>query len=88
MRASPPPRPVTLLFNEGEEFGLNGASAFVRSDPLAKQVNSLINIDARGVTGPALMFETSQPNGPALSIYGRGARRPYANSHAVRILPS
>ncbi len=79
-RASPPARPVTLLFNEGEEFGLNGSSAFVRSDPLAKQVNSLINIDARGVTGPALMFETSQPNGPALSIYGQASRRPYANS--------
>ena len=29
-------RPVTLLFNEGEEFGLNGAHAFVRADPLAR----------------------------------------------------
>lgn len=80
LRTSPPARPVTLLFNEGEEFGLNGSAAFVRTDPLAKRVNSLINIDARGVTGPALMFETSQPNGPALSIYGRASRRPYANS--------
>jgi len=80
LQASPPARPVTLLFNEGEEFGLNGSSAFVRSDPLAKQVNSLINIDARGVSGPALMFETSQPNGAAVSIYGSASRRPYANS--------
>ena len=80
LQASPPPRPVTLLFNEGEEFGLNGSSAFVRADPVAKQVNSLINIDARGVSGPALMFETSQPNGAALSLYGRASHRPYANS--------
>jgi hypothetical protein len=80
LRASPPARPVTLLFNEGEEFGLNGSAAFVRTDPLAKQVNSLINIDARGVSGPAMMFETSQPNGPALSIFGRASHRPYANS--------
>src|SRR5689334_2292441 len=80
LQASPPARPVTLLFNEGEEFGLNGSSAFVRTDPLAKQVNSLINIDARGVSGPALMFETSEPNGPALSIYDRASNRPYANS--------
>ena len=50
---------MTLLFNEGEEYGLNGAAAFVRTDPLAKHVNSLINIDTRGVTGPALMYETS-----------------------------
>jgi hypothetical protein len=80
LRAAPPPRPVTLLFNEGEEFGLNGAHAFVRSDPLARDVNSLINIDVRGVTGPALMYETSDPNGAALAIYASAARRPYANS--------
>ena len=80
LKSSPPARPVTLLFNEGEEFGLNGSSAFVRTDPLARQVNSLINIDARGVTGPALMFETSEPNGAALSVYGSGSRRPYGNS--------
>ena len=81
LKASPPPRPVTLLFNEGEEFGLNGAAAFVRGDPLAKQVNSLINIDGRGVTGPALMYETSDPNGAAdrRSMRAR-RRRPYANS--------
>ncbi|MFL6761713.1 MAG: M28 family peptidase [Sphingomicrobium sp.] len=80
LRASPPPRPVTLLFNEGEEFGLNGAHAFLRSDPLARRVNSLINIDVRGVTGPALMYETSDPNGAALGIYGEATQRPYANS--------
>jgi hypothetical protein len=91
LKASPPPRPVVLLFNEGEEFGLNGSAAFVRTNPLAKQVNSLINIDTRGVTGPALMFETSEPNAAALSEYGRGARRPYANSLSTdfaRLIPN
>ena len=73
-------RPVTLLFNEGEEYGLNGASTFVERDPLAREVDSLINVESRGVNGPALMFETSVPNGPALSDYARAARRPYANS--------
>jgi len=79
LKASPPPRPVALLFNEGEEFGLNGAHAFLR-DPQARQVNSLINIDNRGVTGPALMHETSDPNGAALRIYSAATHRPYANS--------
>ena len=79
-RQSPPPRPVTLLFNEGEEYGLNGADSFVRRDPLARDVNSLINIDTRGVSGPALMFETSSPNGAAIAAYSAGTRRPYANS--------
>ena len=80
LRASPPRRPVTLLFNEGEEFGLNGARAFVESDPLAREVDSLVNVESRGVSGPALMFETSTPNGPALANYGRATIRPYANS--------
>lgn len=80
LRAAPPARPVTFLFNEGEEFGLNGARAFVAHDRLAGQVDSLINIDTRGVSGPALMFETNSPNGPALADYARAARRPYANS--------
>jgi hypothetical protein len=80
LKATPPPRPVTLLFNEGEEYGLNGAAAFVRLDPEARDVNSLINIDGRGVSGPALMHETSDPNGAAVSAYGSAPRRPYANS--------
>jgi len=80
LKASPPPRPVSLLFNEGEEYGLNGAAAFVRVDPEARNVNSLINIDGRGVAGPALMHETSDPNGSAMAAYARAARTPYANS--------
>ncbi len=78
--ASPPSKPVTFLFNEGEEFGLNGARAFVAHDPLTREVDSLINVDTRGVTGPAIMFETNTPNGPALRDYARAATRPYANS--------
>jgi hypothetical protein len=80
LKASPPPRPVTLLFNEGEEYGLNGAAAFVRLDPAAHEVNSLINIDGRGVGGPALMHETSDPNGAAMAAYASATQRPYANS--------
>jgi hypothetical protein len=80
LRDAPPARPETLLFNEGEEFGLNGARAFVEGDPLAREVDTQINIEARGVNGPALMFETSDPNGPALADYSRATARPYANS--------
>ena len=80
LKTSPPPRPVALLFNEGEEFGLNGAHAFVRGDPLASRVNALVNIDVRGVNGPALMYETSDPNEAALQLYASATQRPYANS--------
>nr|WP_294851273.1 M20/M25/M40 family metallo-hydrolase [uncultured Sphingomonas sp.] len=73
-------RPIIFLFNEGEEYGLNGAAAFVARDPLAKSVGRLINIEARGVSGPASMFETNTPNGNAIADYGAAARRPFANS--------
>ena len=73
-------RPVILLFNEGEEYGLNGAAAFAESDPLAKSVGKLINIEARGVNGPAFMFETGEPNAVPISQFKAATARPFANS--------
>lgn len=80
VKDAPRARSIIFLFNEGEEFGLNGASAFVDQDPLAAKVGKLINMESRGVTGPAIMFETSQPNGQAIADFAAATRRPYANS--------
>ncbi len=73
-------RPVTFLFNEGEEMGLLGARAFLDRDPIARQVDTAINVEARGVTGPAIMFETSRPNRGAVALYQGAVTRPVANS--------
>jgi hypothetical protein len=75
-------RPLFLLFNEGEELGLVGARAFL-ADPLSRSVDSLINLEARGTTGPVNMFETSLPNGPPVSAFAAAVDRPYANSLAT-----
>jgi hypothetical protein len=75
-------RPVIFLFNEGEELGLLGARAFL-ADPLSGMVDSLVNLEARGVTGPVTMFETSLPNGPAVRTFARSVARPFANSLAT-----
>jgi hypothetical protein len=75
-------RPVFFLFNEGEELGLVGARAFL-SDPLSTRVDSLINLEARGVSGPVTMFETSLPNGPPVRAFARSVDRPFANSLAT-----
>ena len=88
---NPPPLPVSLLFNEGEEAGLIGARAFLDVDPLAARVDTLVNLESRGVEGPALMFETSRPNGAALALYRAGAARPAANSLSTdfyRMIPN
>lgn len=82
-------RPMILLFNEGEELGLIGARAFL-SDPLAKNVGALINLEARGVRGPVNMFETSRPNAGPIAIYGL-VKNPVANSLSTdvyRLLPN
>ena len=84
-------RPVTFLFNEGEEPGLIGARAFVQRDPLAARVDTLINLEARGVNGPAVMFETSRPNAAAVALFATAVRRPVANSMTTdlyRLIPN
>jgi hypothetical protein len=83
-------RPIILLFNEGEELGLIGARAFL-ADPLSRNVDSLLNFEARGVNGPVTMFETSQPNGAAIATYAASVRRPYASSlstDVARLIPN
>ena len=84
-------RPIIFLFDEGEELGLIGARAFVARDPLARQVAWAVNLDSRGVTGPAIMFETSRPNGPAIAWFDAASRRPVANSFSAdlyRLIPN
>jgi hypothetical protein len=91
LRDRPLKRPVLLLFDEGEEAGLIGARAFVERNPMARDVEAVVNLEARGVTGPALMFETSRPNGPAIAAFARSATRPSANSASAdfyRLIPN
>ncbi|MGZ8347602.1 MAG: M20/M25/M40 family metallo-hydrolase [Allosphingosinicella sp.] len=91
LRERAPTWPVTFLFNEGEEMGLLGARAFLDRDPLAPRVGALLNFEARGVTGPATMFETSRPNAPAIARFARAADRPVANSLSTglyRLIPN
>ena len=75
LKNRPLKRPLILLFNEGEEFGLVGARAFL-ADPLSRNVDSLINLEARGVRGPANMFETSRPNAAPVALFARPRRIP------------
>ena len=90
LKDQPLKRPIILLFNEGEELGLIGARAFL-ADPLSRNVDSLVNLEARGVRGPVNMFETSRPNGAAVDLFARTAARPVANSLSTdvyRLLPN
>jgi hypothetical protein len=84
-------RPITFLFDEGEEAGLIGARAFIERDPVAAEVDVAVNLESRGVTGPAIMFETSRPNGPAIALFRAAVARPVANSLSTdlyRLIPN
>ncbi len=54
-----PLHPVILLLDDGEEGGLIGAVAFRAEHPWAREVGAVVNLEARGTSGPSLMFETS-----------------------------
>ena len=84
LRSEPLRRPIAFLFNEGEELGLIGARAFL-ADPLSRNVDRLINLEARGTTGPVNMFETSVPNGVAVEAFAHAVDRPVANSLATDV---
>ena len=55
--ARPPPRPIIVLIDDGEEGGLIGAAAFLAEHPWAKDVGAVVNLEARGTAGPSLLFE-------------------------------
>ena len=56
--SGPGKRDVMVLLTDGEEPGLYGAKAFFTSDPARTHVGVVINLEARGNRGRAVMFET------------------------------
>ncbi len=91
LTGAPPVNNVVFLFTDAEEACLCGAEAFVSSDPLAANGGVALNFEARGSTGPAVMFETSLGNAAVVDIYGGVVPYPVATSFAVevyRILPN
>ena len=66
---------LLVLFTDGEEIALLGARAFVASDPRARDVDFVLNFEARGSSGRSLLFQTSRPNRRLISAYRAAADR-------------
>jgi hypothetical protein len=79
LAGEPLERPVLILINDGEEAGLLGARAFVDS-PEAEEVFGVVNLEARGTSGPSAMFETGPGNAAVVGAWARESRRPVASS--------
>jgi hypothetical protein len=81
---------VIVLFTDGEENGLLGARAFVAEHPWAKDAGVVLNFDARGNSGPVMMFESSDNNG---WLIDQLAEAPFPMAHSLsyeiyRFLPN
>lgn len=84
-RALGPARsPLILLIDDGEELSLVGARAFLEH-PWAKQVGAVINLEARGSAGPAILFETSPENAWLVQAYQAASEYPAAASLAYSV---
>ncbi|HEV8628965.1 MAG TPA: M28 family peptidase, partial [Thermoanaerobaculia bacterium] len=73
-------REVWLLLDDGEEPGLLGAEAFVRDAARRSRISAVINVEARGTTGPSLLFELSPGNARLVSAVADALPRPVTNS--------
>ncbi|WP_445362246.1 M28 family peptidase [Microbulbifer sp. ANSA003] len=71
---------VMLLFSDGEEIGLLGAKAFIERHPWADSVSAVVNLEARGTSGPSLMFETGSKNHSVIRALASSMARPVASS--------
>nr|WP_239124011.1 M28 family peptidase [Rhizocola hellebori] len=92
LKQGPAPRnDIVVVLTDAEEACLCGAEAFVEQHPLAQQGGIVLNVEARGSSGPAVMFETSAGNADVVGVFGAHAPHPVATSFAVevyRILPN
>ncbi|MGL4994373.1 MAG: M28 family peptidase [Bacteroidales bacterium] len=71
---------VKILFTDGEEFKMLGMNKALELHPeIFQNVGFVVNIEARGVKGPALLFESSPNNEKIIEIYSK-ASKPFTYS--------
>lgn len=80
IQAEPPHNGIVLLFNEGEEFGLLGAKAFMEQHPWARALKVVLNIEARGSGGASILFETGPDSGWLVQHYASTSPAPLSSS--------
>lgn len=76
---------VVVVFTDAEEACLCGAEAFVASHPLASGGGVVLNFEARGTTGPPIMFETSLGNAGLAGAFADAVPHRIASSFAAEV---
>ncbi|GGM12623.1 M28 family peptidase [Micromonospora yangpuensis] len=80
-----PRNDIVFVLTDAEEACLCGAAGFAAEHPLAADGGVVINLEARGSTGPVIMFETSRNNAALVDVFGRAAPHPVGTSFAVEV---
>lgn len=88
-------RTLVVLLTDAEELNLDGARAFFSEHPLRDRIGAVINLEARGGGGRAMMFETGPGNAETIARYAQATQRatggPSSNALAIfiyRLMPN
>lgn len=79
-REERPRNDIVFLITDAEERGLLGAMGFAQSHPWMDSIDVVLNFEARGMSGPAAMFETGPGSGWVVRELARSATRPVTSS--------
>lgn len=69
----PTERPLIVLITDAEELGLDGARVFFGDYPDRARIGFVVNLEARGGGGRAMMFETGPGNAGAVGLLADAA---------------
>jgi hypothetical protein len=71
---------LIVLFTDGEELGMLGATGFVQEYPTLTDVKAVLNFEMRGDYGPSMMFQTSSHNSWLVDQLAAAALFPHGSS--------
>ncbi len=68
-------RTLVVLLTDAEELNLDGARLFFSEHPLRDRIGAVVNLEARGGGGRAMMFETGRGNAETIRLFTRAAAK-------------
>ena len=72
--------PIVYLVTDAEEVALLGAEGFVAEPNLLQSAAAVVNVEARGTSGPSFLFETSRQNAWLARVIARSLPHPATTS--------